>query len=325
MNSFQISVIVPVYKSEPYVARCIESILSQDFTDLELILVDDGSPDKAGEICDIYQMKDERVRVFHTENRGACAARALGVEVCCGEYITFVDSDDYLPGDALSLLLDKSVKNNLDITVGCGAPRDMTYKDHFLHSGLWEKTDYIKKMLLHKIPFGPVARLFKRRLLDENAFKLPRNVTNNEDLYMNITLAINSRRIGLYNDILVYLYTSDNMNSVHRTMKVYEDAFFSLCDAIWKQLSHHGLENECREEYLTFVFSGIGGYLFSKNKKVRDKEFISSLLTLSKGWHGNLKNTCVKFACRHEGFVFVYYILANSTKKTRNIWRKLFI
>lgn len=243
----------------------------------------------------------------------------------CGEYITFVDSDDYLPGDALSLLFEKAVKYDLDITVGCGALCDMTQKNHYLQSGLWDKTDYIKKLLLHKIPFGPYTRLFKRRLLDENAFKLPRHVTNNEDLYMNVVSAINARRIGLYNDILVYLYAPDNMNSVTKTMKVYEDAFFSLCDAIWKQLSYHGLESECRDEYLTFVFSGIGGYIFSKNKKVRNTEFVSGLLALSEGYQGSLKNTCVKFVCRHKRFVFIYYILANSAKKIRNIGRKLVI
>lgn len=322
----KISVIVPVYKAEPYIARCIESVLSQDFTDWELILVDDGSPDKAGEICDAYREKDRRITVIHTENHGACAARALGVQTSSGEYIAFVDSDDYLPGDALSLLLGKAVKDNLDITVGCAALyRDRTQKEHYLQSGLWEKTDYIKKMLLHKISCGPVTKLFRRQVLDENAFKLPRNVTNNEDLYMNIVAALNSSRIGFYDDIVVYLYNPDNMNSVCRTMKVYEEVFFSLCNAIWKQLSDHGLENECRNEYLAFVFSGIGRFIFEENKRIRNKEFMSNLLTLSEGYHGGLKSTCVKFVCQHEEFVYVYYILANLARKIRNIWRKLFI
>lgn len=150
-------------------------------------------------------------------------------------------------------------------------------------------------------------------------------MTNNEDLYMNIVAALNSSRIGFYDDIVVYLYNPDNMNSVCRTMKVYEEPFLSLCNAIWKQLSDHGLEDECKNEYLSFVFSGIGGFIFKQNKKVQNIEFISSLLTLSKGYHGSLKTACVKFVCRHERFVFIYYILANLAKKTRNIWRKLFI
>lgn len=91
-----ISVIVPVYKVEEYLPRCIDSILSQDFTDFELLLIDDGSPDGSGKICDEYAAKDKRVRVFHKENGGVSSARNLGLENACGEWVSFIDADDYL-------------------------------------------------------------------------------------------------------------------------------------------------------------------------------------------------------------------------------------
>lgn len=92
----KISVIVPVYKAEKYLHRCVDSILAQTFTDFEVLLIDDGSPDRSGEICDEYAQKDTRVRVFHKENGGVSSARNLGISYAKAKWITFVDSDDYI-------------------------------------------------------------------------------------------------------------------------------------------------------------------------------------------------------------------------------------
>lgn len=92
----EISVIVPVYKVERYLAQCIDSILAQTFTDFELLLIDDGSPDRCGEICDEYARKDSRVRVFHQENAGLSCARNTGLANSTGKYVTYIDSDDYV-------------------------------------------------------------------------------------------------------------------------------------------------------------------------------------------------------------------------------------
>lgn len=101
----QISVIVPVFKVEPYLSRCIDSILRQSVQSFELILVDDGSPDRCGEICDEYAQKDARVRVIHQENRGVSAARNRGLAVATGKYVVFIDSDDWVKDDYLRDLL----------------------------------------------------------------------------------------------------------------------------------------------------------------------------------------------------------------------------
>lgn len=92
----KISVIVPVYNTEQYLPRCIDSILAQTFTDFELLLIDDGSKDSSGKICDESAAKDSRIRVFHKENGGVSSARNMGLNNAQGEWITFVDSDDYL-------------------------------------------------------------------------------------------------------------------------------------------------------------------------------------------------------------------------------------
>ena len=102
-----VSVIVPVYKAEKWLHRCVDSILAQTMEDFELLLIDDGSPDRSGEICDEYAAKDSRVRVFHKENGGVSSARALGVKEARGEYSIHVDPDDYI---AVNMLEDMVVK-----------------------------------------------------------------------------------------------------------------------------------------------------------------------------------------------------------------------
>ena len=105
-----ISVIVPVYNTEQYLPRCIESILSQSFTDFELLLIDDGSTDGSGKICDAYAEKDNRIRVFHKENGGVSSARNMGLDEAKGEWVYFVDSDDELLHDGLQVLFDNTNK-----------------------------------------------------------------------------------------------------------------------------------------------------------------------------------------------------------------------
>lgn len=101
----QISIIVPVYKVEKYLSRCIDSILSQSFTDFELLLIDDGSPDDCGRICDNYSERDGRIKVFHKENGGVSSARNVGIKNASGDYLIFIDSDDFIADEYLSQIM----------------------------------------------------------------------------------------------------------------------------------------------------------------------------------------------------------------------------
>lgn len=117
-NTPLLSVIVPVYNVEAYVARCVESILNQTYKNLEVILVDDGATDASGAICDTFAAQDPRVRVIHKENGGLSSARNAGLETATGEYITFVDSDDWIEGDALEKLLAAALEHQVELVVG---------------------------------------------------------------------------------------------------------------------------------------------------------------------------------------------------------------
>ncbi|MCH5320899.1 MAG: glycosyltransferase [Eubacterium sp.] len=119
MNEPKISIIVPVYKTEKYLNRCLESIVNQTYKNLEIILIDDDSPDNCPQMCDEWAQKDNRIKVLHIENNGLANARNSGIDIATGDYVMFADSDDYLEPDMVEFLLNLSVKYDADVS-RCG-------------------------------------------------------------------------------------------------------------------------------------------------------------------------------------------------------------
>ncbi len=117
-ETIDVSVVVPVYKVEKYLDKCIKSLIKQTHSNIEIILVDDGSPDNCGKICDQYSIKDNRIKVIHKENGGLSEARNFGLDSAKGKYVLFVDSDDYIEEDAVEKLFKYSEKNNLEVLCG---------------------------------------------------------------------------------------------------------------------------------------------------------------------------------------------------------------
>lgn len=140
-REMKISVIVPVYNVESYLARCVDSILTQTYENLEVILVDDGSKDNSGVICDGYAAKDPRVKVIHKENGGLSSARNCGLEAATGEYIAFVDSDDWIEPDAYGHLMNLMEKYNVKLV--CGGRYDVSGKTGEKTIGLCPKREEV--------------------------------------------------------------------------------------------------------------------------------------------------------------------------------------
>ncbi|MBR4473712.1 MAG: glycosyltransferase family 2 protein [Oscillospiraceae bacterium] len=166
-----ISVIVPVYNVEPYLPRCIKSILQQTYTDFELLLVDDGSTDSSGAICDEFVEKDSRIRVFHKENGSMSDARNYGLDRTCGEFVAFVDSDDYVGPDYLRILAETQAQFQADMVMleMSGGP-STGFK--FIPSQDARRA-LSPKEALREIIMGSVSpcdKLFKRTLFDRKRF-----------------------------------------------------------------------------------------------------------------------------------------------------------
>lgn len=225
MTQGLIGVIVPVYKVERYIAECIESILAQTYTNFRLILVDDGTPDNAGKICDKYEKKDSRITVIHQENAGVTRARARGVEEAndC-EFITFVDGDDSLAPNSLEYLLLHIRKYDSDIVI---SPADKYAPQN---KELISADEYLV-LLLRDISLcnSPWGKLIKRELFNEKTFDIPRSIIIGEDLLMNLNLALANKnavvivRKNTYN----YRIHSESTMRIYRRSPESEAKFYN--------------------------------------------------------------------------------------------------
>ena len=211
-----ISIVIPVYNIEQYIQECIDSITSQSYSDFEVILVDDGSNDRSGSICDALALKDSRIKVFHKKNGGAGSARKFGVEHSVGEWIVFVDGDDVLPEGSLASMIQCS-SGGLDIiagTLSCNG------KPLFMHQTPGEKSrrEYVKALLLGQTPGGPVAKLIKRQLFESIVWDTPEAIIQNEDLLMLLALASQAERIKIATDVICYHYMIRPNSASSQTM-----------------------------------------------------------------------------------------------------------
>lgn len=211
-----ISLIVPVYKVEDYLPRCVDSILHQSFSDFELILVDDGSPDHCGEICDQYAQEDDRVHVIHQKNGGLSAARNAGIDwaqsYSDSQWIAFVDSDDWVHRDYLKILLSGAEKYGAQISA-C----DFFRTDHFVEDSF---TEYANEMCLNPEKayveyYGKCmtacCKLYRKELFQELRFPVGKL---HEDAFVTHILTFTAKKICVCELPLYYYYT--NPNSITR-------------------------------------------------------------------------------------------------------------
>lgn len=230
-----ISVIVPVYKAEAFLRKCTDSILCQSHRDLELLLIDDGSPDKSGALCDAIAGEDGRVRVFHKPNGGVSSARNLGLREARGEYIAFVDSDDWLEPEALELLLTALVENGAD-SAGCGhfnvGNGGVTSSEApALPAGVHEAADIRENLVLRllgdrlrqPVLNGFIWRfLYTRSIIAENRIEFEGAYLEDELFLMEYFC--HAQRLATV-DTPLYNYYWNTASATHRYMRDYPETF----------------------------------------------------------------------------------------------------
>lgn len=212
-----ISVIVPVYNTEKYLDRCIQSILSQTYSNIEILLIDDGSTDSSGVICDRYAEQDSRVRVFHKENGGVSSARNMGLDNAKGEWITFVDSDDYINDNFLQVVIE-NVSSKIDLIV----TNVIGQKEMF-------PEEYVREILMRRIPPQIWGKLFRKSVL-KKSLCLPRNLYWGEDLITNVSIGLNLRKKILLKNICCYNYNinESSISTQRESSLEYEEYFLEV-------------------------------------------------------------------------------------------------
>ena len=237
-----ISIVVPVYNTESVLPRCIRSLRQQSYQNLEIILVDDGSTDGTGKICDRYSQTDARVKVIHKENGGLSSARNAGLDICQGEYIFFVDSDDWITIDAVQYLYDLRKKYNADFSMAAYVRTRADEKRDCLRHDYMEceltQLEFLSKFFKigtqENVQFA-WAKLYKSELFDN--IQYPTGVIF-EDVPTTFYIAVCSGKIAYSSHVIYYYYV--NPNSI--TEENFNDSKFDLIK-VWDMVCEKACQN----------------------------------------------------------------------------------
>ncbi|MBQ9280031.1 MAG: glycosyltransferase [Clostridia bacterium] len=236
----KISVIVPIYQVEKYLAECIESIIGQTYQNLEIILVDDGSSDGSGRIADEYAQKDQRIQVIHKENGGLASARNAGMDIATGDYFIFIDSDDFVPANAYELLLKKAEEKQADYVIG-------NYINCHEDSELWQKPIFsLEKYQEFQLDIkdyqdsfyimnsSACNKIFRKEFIENLGLRFVTGVPA-EDAIFTTYCFIKAKRVFYIPDI-IYIYrqriagTSISMNCTEKYFKGISKAYKMIYD-----------------------------------------------------------------------------------------------
>ena len=221
-----VSIIVPIYNVEPYLKKCIDSIINQTLTNIEIILVNDGSTDNCGKIIDEYAKKDNRVIALHKENGGQASARNMGLDIASGKYIGFVDSDDWIEPDMYESLYNKINKTNSDICI-CGRrayteegrlSNEINLQDEIIDFNKDNDKKHILDKFLYSYTVVVWNKLYKNEIINNNHIRFEDvNYVGSEDALFNYCVLSNTKRITSINHI--YYNQLSREGSTARTYK----------------------------------------------------------------------------------------------------------
>lgn len=262
MNMPKISIIVPVYKAEKYLNRCIDSILAQTFTDFELLLIDDGSPDRSGEICDEYATKDVRIRVFHRQNGGVSTARNLGIDKAKGEWIYFVDSDDVVLPSALGTFCSlinshcefvmagfySSDENNI-VREQPRMVRQCELSVLEVLKEMYTPTDFCYQGYLW-------CKFFQRKIILQNHLRFDESISFNEDRLFIVEYLCCCKTLVSYSTKTIYNYIQRSNSAMSTLQKGYNKKFATDFDAY--VLMHKRIKEYTKDkEIINLAINGI--------------------------------------------------------------------
>ncbi|HWJ77143.1 MAG TPA: glycosyltransferase [Niallia sp.] len=315
-----IGVIIPVYNVEKYLNQCVDSVLSQSFKDIEVILVNDGSTDKSGEICEIYKEKDLRVKVIHKENGGLSDARNAGIKASTAQYLLFLDSDDYWVEDSLEKIVECTTED-VDVVF-------LTVAKFFEKRNIVEKTfeslnrneiknKSQKEVFEHlaradKFPVAAWDKLIKREIIINNNMYFKKGLLS-EDIDWTTNLLLTARKFDVC-DVDFYIYRKQRTGSITGSIKLK-----NVTDLIYilKKWVHKCENGEVKKDLVkpllalfAYEYTILMGHIFSVNKEER-KIIINDVITLKTilQFSNNNKTKFVRQLTKIIGFYNTSFLL----------------
>lgn len=284
-----VSIIIPVYNAEKYLHRCLKSVINQSYKNIEIILINDGSTDNSGEICEAYTVSDNRIRVIHTQNNGPAAARNTGIKNSKGEFVFFADSDDFIETNALSLLIESYNQYKADIIVGdfnkikddifdSGHNRFFSSSKLLTKQGIIDYTRcYLKKPNRFPLFTQSWGRLFKQSIIKKNNILFNTDLRTFEDVAFNFDYLKHTNKLFFLKEVVYNYLIHDNYASA--TMKMcdnpkvlfgYQQALANTRDFLKNYYSDADIRREVGHAYISYTiiqFVRTCGQINNSNKK----------------------------------------------------------
>lgn len=296
----KVSIIVPVYNVEAYIHRCMNSLINQTLKDIEIILIDDESPDNCGNICDEYAKKDKRIKVIHKKNQGLGLARNSGIEIASGEYIAFVDSDDYVSLDMYDKLYSKVIRENAD-TCFCSYNRinfdgNISKCSIFLDKNVYNQENIVTDILINMLGSEPSS--YEDIVLDMSVWRAiySRNIINNnnirfcserefisEDIIFHLDYLILNKKVTIVKDSLYnYCENNESLTKSYRSDRFEKNKM--LYFEILKKVKNIGIDNLAKLR-LERLFLGLVRVCISQEVEYSNKNSKQTALQ-------NIKSIC---------------------------------
>ncbi len=318
-----ISIIIPAYNTEPYLARCLDSVISQSFTDFEVLLIDDGSTDTSGKICDEYASRDERIRVFHKPNGGVSSARNVGLKEAKGEWIYFVDADDEVLPNGLQALVD-GISEDVDVVMGglekCDENGKGVYEMEKGPEFLTRKDGILINYGVSKVCTGNwgwmTIRLFRNSIIRENNLFFDSDVVYNEDeLFVVRYLCSCNHGTTHYINTSVYRYYESASSVMESTKRYFNPKILTSFASLVRMYQCIANDKDNDAELIRVAKDGIiNRYLMIRGQMEQHNAIDKNVLK-------NFRHQCIQ-KC---GFLFVVgFMIRRTSRRTKNfIKRKL--
>lgn len=230
----KISIIVPVYNTAKYLNKCIKSLLNQTLEDIEIILINDGSTDESDTIIKKY--KDKRIKYIHKKNKGIGKTRNLGIESANGEFLSFIDSDDYVEPDFCEKMYDKAIKDDCDIVI-CDFYKDIDNAlEHIKIESFKDNSLKINPNILNKVNLGPCNKIYKKNLFENKNNRFVENLKY-EDAPFVCKMLISAKKIGKVDEYLAHYVIHDKSETTTRDERIFD--IFKITDIMVKELKKY--------------------------------------------------------------------------------------
>lgn len=304
----KVSVIIPAYNVAKYIGKTIQSVLNQTFEEYEIVVVDDGSSDETGAICDRYAENNSHIIVIHQKNGGVMAARLKGFEMSKGEWVTFLDGDDRLPSDSLQLLYNTAISKNVDLVWGTRATIDdgniVLHKVRESVVGYCDKNKYTKYISAH--PRSLHGMLFRRSVISEPVV-IDRKITNGEDQLFNLFI---SNRIQYAYGIpeVVHLYVNRSDSATKQRLR--DDYWYMFISYVGDCYKKYGVSELA---YRQFVLTRVNSII--RNSEINcSHACFDKLRSIHYSLLYDIKANLILFVLKHPSPFFIRIVRMHPTR-----------